>query len=192
MATKKTPKADAGIKKAPHRGASSDVAVPAVTSGGTEEVVVRGRRLATAAPRASVKMVVDPDSKVLEKNGDDYEQVAVKALSLGIYGHKRRPAGEVFKIFIHKKAKELPSWMEYLENTEKGQDEGSRGLYSGGREDDRIREERKERVNQKAFKSSVGAGADKIDDPTIINDALPLTEGGNARKPEPGGERSVI
>jgi hypothetical protein len=189
MAAKKA-KADAGVKRAPNRGTSTNVAVPAATSGGTEEVVVTGRRLATAGTDKFVPMIVNPDSKHLESG--DYEAVSVKALSLGIYGDKRRPAGEVFRVFVHKKAKELPSWMEYLEDTEKGQDEGSRGLFSGGREDDRIREERKERTNEKGFKKSVGKGSDKIEDPTIVEDALPLGEGGNARKPEPGGERHVI
>jgi hypothetical protein len=103
----------------------------------------------------------------------------VKAIRVGYYGHKRRRIGEVFDMRVGSGA--LPDWVIPLSEAEPGQDEGTRGLHSGGREDDRIREERGVSKSKKT----------KIADPTIIDDALPLGEGGNERKPE-GGDEHVI
>ena len=108
----------------------------------------------------------------------------VKAIRVGYYGHKRRRIGEVFEMRVG--SGELPSWVIDLSDAEAGQDEGTRGLHSGGREDDRIRDEREERIG--GVKKSRRT---KIADPTIIEDALPLGEGGNERKPA-GGDEHVI
>lgn len=105
--------------------------------------------------------------------------VQVKAVRVGYYGHKRRRIGEVFDMRVG--SGELPSWVIDISDAEPGQDEGTRGLHSGGREDDRIREERGVSKSKKT----------KIADPSIIEDSLPLSEGGNERKPA-GGDEHVI
>jgi hypothetical protein len=194
MAAKKasTAKKDAGVKRAPNRGRS-----PATNEGGSvpvagpeTEVVVRGRvASALFGGKKRAAQIVEPDSK-LARDGDT-DVIRVKAIRVGYYGHKLRKVGEVFDLHTNPKAfKEVPSWTIDLQDAEVGQDEGTRGLHSGGREDDRIREERLERTDTKKFKK--GKGADKIVDPTIIEDALPLSEGGNEVRPSSTGNEKVV
>lgn len=159
-------------------------ATETLVTGGTQEVVVQGRPTATLKGRKRAPTVVQPDHKLAQEG--DTETVLVKAVAVGEYGHKRRRIGEVFEMHVTGDLKELPSWVIDLADADVGQDEGTRGLHSGGREDDRIRAERKE--NQLKIK---GKGAKNIVDSTIVNDALPLGEGGNERKPASGDEHVI-
>jgi hypothetical protein len=190
--------ADPGIAESPRRGRTDVTARAAATSAANEqatteqEVVVRGTPLGTRSTgRATTPLIIDPDHPLVQKKGSGYRAVTVKAISSGYYGHKRRRVGEVFNAFVHSKMQELPSWMIYLKDAEPAQDEGTRGLHTGGREDDRIKAEREERVDSKKFKKAVVTdGAENIDDYTIIEDAIPLGEGGNERKPSPAGAQN--
>lgn len=157
---------------------------PAAPAGVQQDVVVTGRPMAPATASGKAKVVdVTGDEKKLKGTSSIY----VKAVREGYYGHKRRRIGEVFAMNVGKG--DLPEWVIALEDAEPGQDEGTRGIHSGGREDDRIREERAERTG-KGFKKVVGKGSANITDPTIINDSVPLGEGGNER--QPGPEAHVI
>ena len=179
-------------KKAASKKAKDEKASVAVATGGTEQVVVTGRRLATATTKAPTPLVVDPDSPLTDEN--EYSPVAVKATRSGVYGHKMRAVGEVFLMYVHDKIKELPSWVIHLEDAEPGQDEGSRGIRSGGREDDelRLKREARRKKEDKALRKSLGKGAENVVDPTIVNNTIPLTEGGNAAQPQVGGGDGVI
>ncbi len=152
----------------------------AATAGETDVIVTGRPAEAERRPkRAQVVEITENKKRLL--HGTNVKQV--KAIRVGYYGHKRRRIGEVFDMRVG--SGELPSWVIDLSDAEPGQDEGTRGLHSGGREDDRIREERNEERGIKKSKKT------KIVDPTIIEDALPLTEGGNERKPD-GGDEHVI
>lgn len=176
----------ATAKKGTRKAGATDVAV----TSGTEEVVVRGRPLATATPRRQKPLVIDPDSPLVESK--DYKPIAVKVIGAkgGYYGHKRRKLGEVIpRFFVHKDIEELPSWVEYLSEVEKGENEGTRGLHFGTREDDIIAEERAEKRSgmTKGLK-----GGENVVDHTILEDSVPLTQNGNERRPAIGGGQSVI
>jgi hypothetical protein len=166
---------DTGVKvsrsaAARNEGGSQPVA------GAETEVLVRGRvASATIGNKKREPQIVQPDNQ-LARDGKT-KVIRVKAIRVGEYGHKRRRVGEVFDIHTNPKAfKELPSWVIDLEDAEVGQDEGTRGIHSGGRQDDELMAEREERP-------VVGKKSKKIVDPTIVEDAIPLSEGGNERKP---------
>lgn len=182
MAPKKTARpATTKASKTPTRAERTP---SAAAPGETEEVIVRGRLATAGTAKPKAPGVVQPEHELVTDG--ETELVRVKAIKVGEYGHKRRRIGEVFDMHVTKDLKELPSWVIDLADAEPGQDEGSRGLHSGGREDERIREER-----QKNALKPKGPGAKNIIDPTIINDALPLSEGGNERKPAGGAEHVI-
>jgi hypothetical protein len=223
---------DAGNRRAPNRGSTSDEVPAGVRDTGpeNEDVVgsvydedegkpesqkiataARGLRLSNAArnqraqqekfSKATGKLVVVETHSSTRAELADADKQIVKAVGEGFYNLKRRRIGEVFTMYTRGKG-DLPAWVIPIEDAEKGQDEGTRGLHSGGREDDRIREERGVPSNtgdrgagstgEKVQKSKARfPGVPNIVDPTIVDDSLPLGEGGNERRPRQGGGRGA-
>lgn len=111
--------------------------------------------------------------------------VRVKARRMGYYGDKRRRIGEVFDMRLSGgTADQLPKWVVSLKKAKPAENEGSRGISTGNQmADEHMRQRRGVRE---------GLTNRKIKDKTIIDDALPLGQGGNARKPRGRGEDTVL